>query len=161
MEKENKKGKLLDLVFKIGVIGKGIDGFLELIGGFIFLLVSSDAINRMVIWLTRRELIEDPGDLVSNSLIQFARYFSINAKIFGAVYLFTHGAIKIILVLSLLRRKLWAYPTAIAVFSVFVIYQIYRYIYAPSVVLILLSALDAVIILLTWREYKRLKSGKI
>jgi len=161
MEKETRKEKLLDLFFKIGIVVKGIDGFFEIIGGFIFLFISSQSLNRIIVWLTQHELTEDPGDLIANWSVQWAQGLSLNAKIFGAVYLFTHGIIKIILVLSLLRQKLWAYPTAISIFFIFIIYQIYRYIYFPSFGLIILTIFDAIIIILTWREYKKLKLAGI
>lgn len=157
MERESKKDKLLDLFFKVGVIIKGIDGFFEIIGGFIFIFVSSQSINRIILWLTQHELTEDPGDLIANWSVQWAQGLSVNAKIFGAIYLFTHGIIKIVLVLSLLRQKLWAYPTAIIIFFVFILYQIYRYFYSPSLGLIALTVLDAIVIILTWREYRKLK----
>jgi uncharacterized membrane protein len=35
--------------------------------------------------------------------------------------------VKVFLVYMLLRRHLWAYPTAIAVFTAFAVYQIYQF----------------------------------
>ena len=42
------------------------------------------------------------------------------------------------------------------VFSLFVLYQQYRYAHTHSAALIVLSVLDGIIIILTWFEYKRL-----
>ena len=48
----------------------------------------------------------------------------------------------------LLCRRLWAYPTAIAVFAAFGVYQVYQYTFSH------LTVLDAVVITLTTREYR-------
>jgi uncharacterized membrane protein len=65
--------------------------------------------------------------------------------------------IKVVLVASLFRERLWAYPAAIVVFTLFIVYQIYRYVLEPSTRMVVLSVLDVVVIALTWLEYRRLK----
>ena len=75
--------------------------------------------------------------------------------IFGAVYLLVHGAVKVVLVIALLLNKLWAYPCLIIVLLIFIGYQLYRIALEPSVGLIALTTFDAVIVALTWREYRR------
>ena len=49
-----------------------------------------------------------------------------SAVLFGAVYLLTHGLVKVVLVVALLLNKLWAYPAMIAVLLLFIGYQLYR-----------------------------------
>ena len=71
----------------------------------------------------------------------------------------SHGVIKLWLIIGLLRRKLWYYPLAIAVFGLFIVYQLYRYSFTNSVWLLVLSAVDAAVIALTWHEYRYLRSG--
>ena len=78
-------------------------------------------------------------------------------QLFAAAYLLIHGVVKVALVWALYRRKLWAYPAAIAIFAAFAVYQIYRYFVSSSLAMIALTALDAVIIVLTWIEYGRLR----
>ena len=46
---------------------------------------------------------------------------------FAAIYLLSHGVIKVVLVASLFRELLWAYPAAIVVFTLFIVYQLYPY----------------------------------
>ena len=46
---------------------------------------------------------------------------------------------------------------AIAIFAAFGVYQMYRYFVSPSLAMIALTVLDAVIIVLTWIEYGRLR----
>jgi uncharacterized membrane protein len=43
------------------------------------------------------------------------------------------------------------------VFALFIIYQLYRFSFAHSVWLLVITILDIVVIWITWREYKYLK----
>ena len=152
-----KRRNLVHKGFEIGILLKFIDGILELIGGMALVWLSPQNLKGFVWAITRHELSEDPNDLVANFLIRSAQHFSVNTKVFASVYLFSHGIIKIVLVLSLWRRKLWSYPAAIVFFILFIIYQMYRYIHHHSAWLILLSVLDVIVVMLTWLEYENLK----
>jgi uncharacterized membrane protein len=145
----------LDRLFVIGIIGKGLNGLAELVGGLLLLFVTPDSIHHVVAVLTRGELSEDPNDLVARYLLHTADGLTGSAVIFGAVYLLVHGAVKIGLVIALLLNKLWAYPCMIIVLLIFIGYQLYRIVLQPSVALVVLTVFDALIVMLTWREYRR------
>jgi uncharacterized membrane protein len=149
--------RILHRIFEIGIWIKGVDGVLEMIGGFLLLVVTNAAINRLVMALTQHELVEDPHDWIAAALRQAAAQLSSNTKLFGGVYLIAHGLAKLVLVAGLLRGKLWAYPAAIGFLCLFVAYQLYRISYRPSPALALLTLFDIVIVVLTWREYRLLK----
>lgn len=144
-------------LFKIGVVLKGIDGVLETIGGAVFLCVGRAALSRFMTTITRPELLEDPDDLVANSLRHAFNHLSAGGKLFGSIYLLVHGAMKIFLVISLLQGKLWAFPTAMAVLLAFMVYQGYRLSAHFSWFLVWLTALDGVVLLLIWHEYLYLR----
>ena len=57
-------------------------------------------------------------------------------------------------VLLLMRRVAFAYPLGIVVFSGFIVTQLHRWSHTHSPVLLALSALDLVVIGLTWREWR-------
>jgi uncharacterized membrane protein len=145
----------LDRIFEIGIIGKGLNGAAELLGGLLLLLVTPDRIRSFAAAVTQGELSEDPHDLVARYLLHTANGLTGNAVIFGAIYLLIHGAVKVVLVIALLLNKLWAYPWMIIVLLIFIGYQVYRIALQPSVGLILLTMFDAMIVALTWREYRR------
>jgi uncharacterized membrane protein len=147
--------------FRIGVFLKGLNGLLELIGGALLLWIPPSGIQKAVAALTQQELSEDPRDFIATHLREAVRPLSSNVELFAALYLMAHGVIKVLLVYGLLRSKLWAYPTAIVVFAAFGVYQMYRYVIAPSGWLIALTVLDAGVILLTWAEYRRLRVNRI
>ena len=147
----------IHVAFEIGVILKGINGLLELFGGCVLLVMGPQTIQVLVSRLTQNELSEDPRDFIATHLRAAAAHLSANAQLFAAVYLLAHGVIKALLVYGLVRDQLWAFPTGIAVFGAFGVYQIYRYAIAPSGWLIALTLLDVAVILLTWAEWRRVK----
>ena len=148
----------LHVAFEVGVILKGLNGLLELVGGILLLVFPPNAIQKFIVGLTQNELSKDPRDFIATHLRQAAHSLSPNVELFAALYLLSHGIIKVVLVYALLRGKLWAYPWAIGVFAAFGLYQIYRYFVEPSGWLIALTVLDVIVILLTWAEWRRLKS---
>ena len=143
----------LDRVFEIGIIGKGLNGCLELIGGLLLLFATPDRIHHLAAMITQGELSEDPHDLIATHLLHTANGITGPAVLFGALYLLAHGLVKVTLVVALLLNKLWAYPWMIAVLTVFIGYQLYRIALAPTVGLVALTLFDLAIVALTWREY--------
>jgi uncharacterized membrane protein len=152
--------KVLHETFRAGIFIKGIDGILEIIGGAILYVVSPLQINRLVLLLTSHELSEDPRDIIASHLVRWAGHLSVHTKLFGSFYLASHGIMKTAIVLLLWRGRLSAYPAAIVFFSVFILYQGYRYSYSHSIWLIFLSVFDIIIIVLTWLEYQRMRREK-
>lgn len=148
-----KERRLLDRTFDVAVILKGVDGLIEVIGGVLLLVVSADTLNNLAVRFTRAELSADPHDFLAHRLLRLTADLH-HTQTFGAVYLLSHGAVKIILVAALLRQQRWAYPTMLAFLVAFIAYQCYRMFYAPSVGLILLTIFDAFVVWLTWREYQ-------
>jgi uncharacterized membrane protein len=158
---QRRKQSIVHLFFEISVIVKGIDGILEIVGGVLLFFFSPAQLHRLVRVLTQHELVEDPHDLVANYLLNATRHLTSDVELFIALYLLWHGAVKAGLVTALLLKKRWAYPVAIVDFLLFLIYQIYRYLQTYQVGLLLLSGLDIIVIVLTWLEYRRLKSSHV
>lgn len=146
--------RLIHRLFEAGIFLKGAHALVECVGGVLLRLVSNESITSWVAAMTRSELVEDPRDLVANSLLQLAQGFSVETKTFYAWYLLSHGVIKLALVFGLWREKLWAYPAALLALSLFIVYQFYRYSYTHSPVLILLSVFDVFFMALVAHEYR-------
>jgi uncharacterized membrane protein len=92
---------LLDQTFEVGIILKGLDGVLEVLGGLLLLVVSPATIDRVVTSLTQHELSEDPHDFLATHLLRTAHGLTGAAVLFGAVYLLAHGLVKVVLVVAL------------------------------------------------------------
>jgi len=149
----------LDTTFDITLLLKGADGMLELIGGILLLVIAPATIDRFARSLTQHELAEDPHDFFARHLLHLTGNLH-KTQTFGALYLLTHGVVKIIIVVGLLRREHWAYPVAFVFLGGFVVYQLYRMTYDLTIGLVLLTAFDVFIIWLTWREYRRMRSRR-
>jgi len=152
-----KKEKALHDLFIIGIIIKGIDGILELIGGIILISIKSNSISKIIQTIFQHEIAQDPTDLIANYFIQLSQTLSISTISFAAIYLIIHGSIKLGLFSGLLYKKLWAYPLAGILLSLFVIYQLIRFSSTHSIFLLFLTLVDILIIVLLRFEYKRLK----
>jgi uncharacterized membrane protein len=148
-----KRGDLLDRTFAVGIILKGLDGVLEVVGGLLLLVVSPATIDRITRALTQHELSEDPHDFLGTHLLHAAGSLTGSSVRFGAAYLISHGVVKIVLVAALLKNKLWAYPWMIAFLIAFIVYQIYRMTFAFSIGLLALTVFDLLVAWLTYREY--------
>ncbi len=151
----SRRKDLLDRTFEVAIILKGLDGMLEVVGGLVLLVVTPATINRIVTALTQHELSQDPHDFIATHLLNTAHGLSKSAVLFGSLYLLLHGAVKIVLVVALLRNKLWAYPWMIAFLLVFIVYQIYRIALVPSAGLAALTVFDVFVVWLTFREYQK------
>jgi uncharacterized membrane protein len=150
----------LDRAFEIGIIGKGLNGAAELIGGTLLLFLTPDKIHHLLAAVTLGELSEDPHDFVATHLLHTATGLTGKALLFGAIYLMAHGIVKVVLVTALLLNKLWAYPWMILVLIVFIGYQLYRIALHPTVGMVALTIFDLVIVVLTWREYRQQRRAR-
>lgn len=149
--------KNIHLAFEISLLLKGLLALGQIVGGIIASFVTRDFLLKTVSVLTQEELGEDPRDLIANYLLHSAQNLSISTQVFVALYLLIHGTIKLWLIIGLLRQKLWYYPTAIVVFGLFIVYQLYRFSFTHSVWLLLITVVDVIVIALTWHEYKYLR----
>lgn len=146
--------RALHRLFLLTVWIKGVVGLLQVLGGGVLLFVSQSRLISIAVLLTRPELAEDPGDSIALFLRHSAEQFGHGTRTFASAYLIAHGLIKIVLVAGLLRRQMWSYPASLWVLGAFVVYQGYRYTQTHSIWLVLLTALDIVVLLLVWREYR-------
>ena len=139
--------------FRVGVLLKGIDGMLEVLGGLLLLVATSDSIHSVVWTLTEHEISEDPTDTIASLLRHATDTLSLDTRMFASVYLVFHGIIKLCLVVSLLRELKWAFPVALWFLGVFTAYQLYRFAHTHSIALLVFSAIDLFVMWMVWREY--------
>jgi uncharacterized membrane protein len=149
--RENRS--LLDRIFEVSIILKGVDGALEMIGGVLLLVVPARLWHNWALAVTRHELSQDPHDYFANHLLHATGHLD-QARVFGAIYLLSHGAVKIVLVVALLKRLWWAYPVSIAFLVAFIAYQLYRIAVAPTTGMVALTIFDVFVTWLVWREYQ-------
>ena len=132
--------KRIHRVFVVSVAAKGLHALIEVAGGLTLYLLGSATIAQ---WIRPHEWA--------------ARHFPLSEQHFYAFYLLSHGLVKAVIVVGLLREKMWAYPASFVVFSAFIAYQLYRYSYTHDVGLIALSVFDLFVIGLAAHEYRLLR----
>jgi len=152
---------LLDKTYEIGIIIKGIDGVLELVGGLLILLLSPATINSLTRFLTENELAKDPHDFVSTHILHYGNELATGHTGFAALFLLTHGIVKVALVTALLLQRFWAYPWALVALTLFLVYQLYLMVVQPTYAMAFLTVLDAAIIWLVWREWQKVKRDHV
>jgi uncharacterized membrane protein len=152
-----QRQNLRERLFRVSVALKGLNAALEIVGGVALTAVSPAFILHVVALLTQDEITEDPRDLVANYLLRSASQMSLGSEVFAAIYLLSHGVIKLGLVWALLKYRLWAYPLSMAVFGAFIAYQLYRFTFTHGLGLVALSVFDLVVISLIYLEYRALK----
>jgi uncharacterized membrane protein len=147
-------------LFRLGIFLKGIHAVIEIVGGLLLLVIPLRAFAHLAILLTQAELLEEPHDFVANYVMHFGTQLTSDSKTFGGAYLLSHGLVKLVLVVALLKNKLWAYPWSLIVLGLFIVYQMYRFTFTHSFALILLTIFDLVVIWLIWREYQIVKKHR-
>ncbi len=150
---------LLDWTFEIALIFKGLDGLLEMVGGVLLLVVSKETLVGWVVAVTQHELSEDPRDFVATHVLAGAQHLSGSSQTFAALYLLSHGIVKVALVLAVLQDRLWAYPWMIGFLLLFIGYQLYRLVLQPTAGVALLTVFDVFIVWLTYREYGKQRAS--
>ena len=141
-------------LFRGGILLKGLDGVIEIVGGLALWILNPGRIIDLVHRITEHEISQTHNDFVIRHLRHAAASISLSGEHFMAVYLFLHGVVKVVVVLALLRGKLWAYPVAIVVFGAFVIYQVYRFTNTHGVGLLVLASIDLAVTILIALEYR-------
>lgn len=149
---------LLDKTYEIGIILKGINGTLELIGGLLLLFLSPGTITRITNFLSQDVLQENPHNVIGLHIQRTGEHLASGATTFAVLFLLTHGLVKVVLVTCLLLNKMWAYPWALGALVLFLVYQLYLMVTKPTFGMAFLTVLDIVIVWLVWREWKQQKS---
>ncbi|GAA1391626.1 DUF2127 domain-containing protein [Pseudonocardia kongjuensis] len=144
-------------LFRIAMLVKGVDGAAELLAAIALLLVSGDRLHRVVAQVLARDLLGPPDAPLARHLTTAVDDVAGGGRTFVIVYLALHGVIKLALVWALLRRWLPAYPPAVVVLGLFVVYELVHAWHTGSVLLPVLALLDIAIIVLVVREYRLLR----
>jgi len=127
---------------------------LELVGGTLLWYVKPSSLEEWLRLLSQHELSRDPHDLVARHLLHATQSFSGPNRLFGMLFLLSHGLVKIAIVAALWLDQLWAYPLGIFVFSAFGVYQVYRWMHTHSWFLAVITVFDVAVVYLTWAEYR-------
>jgi len=149
----------MSFLFHLSMWWKILYGFIRVILGFILLKLIGTPFSDIFYSLMSHELSTDATDVVFQFVYHLMEDHSFTVTYFIASYLLFWGLLDIFLSTLLLRHKLWAFPTAMILMSLFISYEIYRVIHTQSLVLLGFIFLGFGILYLIDDEYRRLKSG--
>lgn len=157
----SRLGKWLHWLFEASLIFKGLFAAGESIGGLGLLLTPNIMLIQLIRWAWSYNLTQQPDADMAKWVQHLTEAFSIQVQHFYAYYLLAHGAIKFLMVIMLARRILWGYPLAMAILAGFVAYQLSEFVSHGYVTFLILSGLDALMIVLVYREWGVLKVTRI
>jgi uncharacterized membrane protein len=148
-------------LFRIGILVKAVDGFIEACGGIFFYFAGYTTINSVLFSVFHEEIAESPRDAFWQFFINEWHSISLSSNSFWGLLFFAHGVIKLALSVALLKNYLWAYPTAATVFTLFVGYEIYSLTNHPSLFLWCITIFDTLVVGLIVNEYRHIKKCRV
>lgn len=151
--------KQLHLTYKIAIFLKFLDGLFETLLGFFLFFININFLKSTFEFFYRKELVEDPKDLLGNLILHSLNKFDYSSKDLISFYLFIHGIIKLFIVYGLYSEKLWIFPVSIFLLIIFIISQTYYLFISFSFLLLLITIFDIFIIFLVYFEYKNKRSA--
>jgi len=154
------KYKLIDVGFYGGLGLKALNALVENIGGWLILMITPQWLNQVILHYALPELRQDPNDPLMNRLITMGQNFTDSTQNSIAIYMILHGALKLMVIYLLWKKYLWAFPLGIAVFGVFIVYELYSYMHSQSLLMLIIVVFDLLILALIVLEYRRLELAK-
>ena len=146
------KRQAVHWLFDLAVAIKAVNGLIEIIGGYV-LIFKPGWIGPAVATWAKSVLDDHPALPFADSVARWGDALTLDTEHFASSYLIAHGAAKLFIAWGLLREKLWAFPRALVVFGLLIVYQLYRFAHTHSVILAVLIAIDVAVCYLIWREW--------
>jgi uncharacterized membrane protein len=153
--------RVLHWLFEMSLAIKAVLTSAETLTGLGLLLTPNPLVARLHYFLTHYEIAENSTDTMAQWTQRAVSQFPVGTQNFYAYYLMFHGGLKVLMVVMLWMKILWAYPAAMVVLSGFVSYQLYEFILTGSPMLLLLAVFDLFMIGLIWQEYNALKAQRL
>ncbi len=140
-------------LFLLTLGAKGALGAVQIAIAAAILSGLSREVPRIAHWMVAAELAEDPSDPFARRVVALANALPGTDLTFYAAYFGLHGLLHAGVVAALISGAFWAYPATVLVLAAFIAYQSVEWAVAGGTMLLVLSAIDAVVIWLTLREW--------
>ncbi|MCO6381633.1 MAG: DUF2127 domain-containing protein [Vannielia sp.] len=147
-----RSGQLVEWLYRLSLLAKGLLGLAQIAGSLVLLILPAATVPAALHWLTRSELTEDPADPISLALAHWALRLDPAATHFYGVYLLSHGALNLGVVVGLVLRIRYATEASLVVLACFVAYQSAEWLRTHDPALLLLTAIDLAVIALVVLE---------
>ena len=146
------KRQAVHWLFDLAVAIKAVNGLIEIIGGYVLIFKPGWIGPKVATW-ARSVLDDHPALPLADSVARWGDGLTLDTEHFASSYLIAHGAAKLFIAWGLFREKLWAFPTALVVFGLLIVYQLFRFADTHSITLAVLIVIDVAVCYLIWREW--------
>ena len=144
----------LHRAFIISLWLKGLGGLTELIGALALLLIPVSVFKDLGSNLSSALLNANPENAFGLAILKYTESLDGSTTMLGAIYLVTHGAVKVVLVYALFRNRMWAYPMMLAALVIFVGLQTAEMFHQFTWGVFALTIFDGFMIWVTNREWQ-------
>lgn len=149
------------MFFRLLMVLKGADGAVQVLGALLLAVVPPSVVTGLANAVITRDLVGDVNGTLAHHLSKAAQHFAEGGtRVFAIGFLLAHGVVKLGLVAAMLRRKLAAFPIAIVVLAVFIVFEITRAARTGSIALPVFAAFDLVVLVMVIREFARLQAQR-
>lgn len=140
-------------LFEAGVLLKAINSLWETSAGLYLLSSVHPTLRNWFVFFTKEEFLGGRDEFIFRYITDHLNQLSISTKNFVGLYLLFHGLLNMFIAYNLYKNRLWAYPVSIGFTVLFLMYQVHRLVYTPSLILFCITIFDIAFIILTWHEY--------
>jgi uncharacterized membrane protein len=152
-ERRSRGDAIAHASFEISIALKAIDGALEVLAAILLARAEPQTLAGWLHVLTDLHLPTRLHDAVAHAVARTTEHIA-DSRSFAIVYLLTHGLAKLVVIGAVVRGRSWSYPLLIAMLAAFIVYQMVRWTEERGAAMLALSVFDAVLIVLTWREWR-------
>jgi uncharacterized membrane protein len=136
--------------FLWSILLKGAISLAEVVAAIAVFLIPPHVIVDLANWFL--QFVPVPS--LQAALMEEVAKYTTGAVMFVALYLFSRGLVKVILIIGLLRDKLWAYPASLVVMGLFMLYQFYQIAAYHSFIVVGITLFDMLVMYFIWREWQ-------
>ncbi|MCR4285762.1 MAG: DUF2127 domain-containing protein [Candidatus Kaiserbacteria bacterium] len=147
----------MSFLFHVSMWWRIFYGFLRLILGTTLLKITGQPLSEFIFTLMSHEITGKASDSILGKLYTLFEIHDFTITYFLALYFIFWGTVDIILSLCLLHHIKRAFPIAMALIVLFILYGIFRFTYTHSLMLLTVIALDIGILYLINYEYRELR----
>jgi uncharacterized membrane protein len=150
--------KTIDKLFLVSMIIKAGAAIFEIGTGIFAFFITTNEVLYVTQLLVQGKLAADPDNFLANHILDLGFSFTpgqTNWFLFS--YLAGHGVVNMFLVISLLKKKMWAYPLSLVIFGAFAIYEAWQVYFTHSPFLAAFTIFDLAVIWLIWKEYRYMR----
>jgi len=144
----------IDRLYFINLLIKAFYGISEIILSIIVLIFDSSSITGSIKYIYNSELIEDPHDPVANYLLSLSKSLTGTIRIYVFIFFILHAAANLFVVWALVKKRIWAYYSAMCVLGGTITYQIFLLFGSQSILIIIAIVVDVLVFFLSLIEFR-------